>query len=238
MSAGTGAVADVFQREHLVKIDGLREPAHAAAAAAAGVDLIGFIFAPARRRVTPETAAACIAAARAAAPSRSIAAVGVFVDASVEEICRVVADGKVDLVQLHGAEAPGMLERIPVPVLKALRPRPGVAAAAVLSDMARFDCALRPPAGFVIDGYSPDASGGTGARADWDVAAEIAAERPIVLGGGLDPENVGAAIRRVRPWGVDVSSGVEIEGVKDAARIEAFIRAARAGFLELDGVHP
>jgi phosphoribosylanthranilate isomerase len=223
----------VLGREHLVKIDGFREPEHAAAAAAAGADLIGFIFAPARRQVTPDIAAACIAAARAADPGRRFAAVGVFVDASAEEIRRVVAESGVDLVQLHGSEPPGLSAEIPVPAIKVFRPQSGVDAAAILREIGRFALAPRPPAAYVIDGYAPDASGGTGVRADWDVAAEVAAERPILLGGGLDPDNVADAIRRVRPRGVDVSSGVETAGVKDPARIEAFILAARSAFLEL-----
>lgn len=229
-----GFACDVLRRERLVKIDGLREPEHAAAAAEAGADLIGFIFAPARRQVAPDTAAACIAAARHENPGRTVAAVGVFVNASADEIRRVVAASGVDFVQLHGDEPPGLLADIPVPVFKAFRPRAGGTAAAIQSDMERYSLAPNPPVVFVIDGFAPDASGGTGVRADWNLAAEIAAERTILLGGGLNPDNVGDAIRQVRPRGVDVSSGVEIAGVKDAARIEAFIRAARSAFLDLD----
>lgn len=223
----------VLGRNRLVKIDGFREPEHAAAAVAAGADLIGFIFAPARRQVAPEMAAACIAAARAEVPDRPFAAVGVFVDASAVEIRGVVAESGVDLVQLHGAERPEILADIPVAAIKVFRPEPGIAAAAILEKIDRFRLASRPPVAYVIDGYAPDAAGGTGVRADWELAAKIAVERPIMLGGGLDPENVGDAIRRVRPRGVDVSSGVEISGVKDVARIEAFIRAARSAFLDL-----
>jgi phosphoribosylanthranilate isomerase len=84
--------------------------------------------------------------------------------------------------------------------------------------------------GILVDGYAEESAGGTGVRADWRLAAEIGATFPIILAGGLDPDNVGAAIRQVRPLGVDVSSGVEIDGVKDASRIEAFIRAARTAF--------
>ncbi len=236
MIAGTSHLRDVLGRQHLVKIDGLREPRHAAAAATAGADLIGFIFAPARRQVTPETAAACIAAARSSVSGRAFATVGVFVDASAAEIRSIVAQSGVDLVQLHGDEAPDLMADIPVPAFKAFRPRPGVAAAALLSEIGLFDEAPNPPAGILIDGYDPSASGGTGTRADWDLAAEVAAKRPILVGGGLDPENVREAIRVVRPRGVDVSSGVEVNGVKDAARIASFIHAARAAFREQSGL--
>ncbi len=232
MTTEIGVLDEVLARKHVVKIDGLREPQHAAAAATAGADLIGFIFAPARRQVTPETAAACIAAARLSNSGRSIATVGVFVDASAAEIRSAVAESGVDLVQLHGRESPDLLVEIPVPAFKVFRPRPGTAAGALLSAIGRFQLASRPPAGFVIDGYDAGASGGSGARADWSLAAEVAAWCPIVLAGGLDPENVGQAIRRVRPRGVDVSSGVEVDGVKDVPRIEKFIREARSAFLD------
>ena len=222
----------LFARGAIVKIDGLREPEHAAAAAAAGADLIGFIFAPARRQVTAAVARSCIAAARAASPERPVLAVGVFVDASPSEMARVARETGVDALQLHGAEPPESLRHLPVPALKALRPRPGTKAGQVMAEIDRYHSSLQPPLGILVDGYSEEFAGGTGARADWRLAAEIGATVPIILAGGLDPDNVGAAIRQVHPLGVDVSSGVEIDGVKDSSRIEAFIRAARKAFQE------
>ena len=220
----------LFARGAIVKIDGLREPEHAAAAA--GADLIGFIFAPARRQVTAAVARSCIAAARAASPERPVLAVGVFVDASPSEMAHVALETGVDALQLHGAEPPESLRHLPVPALKALRPRPGTNAAQLMAEINRYHSSLQPPVGILVDGYSEEFAGGTGARADWRLAAEIGASVPIILAGGLDPDNVGAAIRQVHPLGVDVSSGVEIDGVKDASRIEAFIRAARKAFQE------
>ena len=99
----------LFARGRVVKIDGLREPEHAAAAAAAGADLIGFIFAPARRQVTAAVARSCIAAARAEVPGRTVLAVGVFVDASPSEMARIVQEAGIDALQLHGAEPPEFL---------------------------------------------------------------------------------------------------------------------------------
>jgi phosphoribosylanthranilate isomerase len=220
----------LFARGAIVKIDGLREPKHAAAAAAAGADLIGFIFAPARRQVTAAVARSCIAAARAASPERPVLAVGVFVDAPPSEMASIARETGIDVLQLHGAEPPESLRHLPVPALKALRPRPGTKAAHVMAEISRYHSSPQPPLGILVDGYSEEFAGGTGARADWRLAAEIGASFPIILAGGLDPDNVGAAIRQVRPLGVDVSSGVEIDGVKDAGRIEAFIRAARTAF--------
>ena len=230
MNAPGADAASRLERRRLVKICGLREPAHAAAAAAAGADLIGFIFAPARRQVAPATARACIAAARAQNPARNVIAVGVFVDAAPNDINCVVDECGLDLVQLHGSEAPESLDAVRVPAIKALRPAPGALMASVQSDMDRYSRASRPPWGFLIDGYAASVAGGSGARADWDLAAAIGADRPILLGGGLHPGNVEQAIQQVQPIGVDVSSGVEVDGVKNVARIEAFIQAARAAF--------
>jgi phosphoribosylanthranilate isomerase len=220
----------LFARGAIVKIDGLREPEHAAAAAAAGADLIGFIFAPARRQITVAVARSCIAAARAASPERPVLAVGVFVDASPSEMARIARETGIDALQLHGAEPPESVGQLPVPALKALRPRPGTKAAHLTAEIDSYRSSPQPPLGILVDGYAEESAGGTGARADWRLAAEIGATFPIILAGGLDPDNVGAAIRQVRPLGVDVSSGVEIDGVKDASRIEAFIRAARTAF--------
>jgi phosphoribosylanthranilate isomerase len=223
-------LAQLLARGDVVKICGLREPEHAAAAAAAGADLIGFIFAPARRQVTAATARSCIAAARNAAPNRTVLAVGVFVDALPAEMTRIVGESAIDVIQLHGDELPESLAHLPVPTVKALRPRPGTDAAQVVAEINRYRTSPSPPLGVLVEGYTEGRSGGTGARADWQLVKEVGAAVPILLGGGLDARNVGAAIRQVRPLGVDVSSGVEIEGVKDTGRIEEFIRAARLAF--------
>jgi phosphoribosylanthranilate isomerase len=122
------------------------------------------------------------------------------------------------------------MRHLPVPALKALRPRPGAKATDVLAEIDRYHSSTRPPLGILVDGYAENAAGGTGSRTDWQLAREISATVPILLAGGLDPQNVAAAIRQVRPLGVDVSSGVEIDGVKAAGRIEEFIRAARQAF--------
>jgi phosphoribosylanthranilate isomerase len=220
----------LFARGRVVKICGLRDPEHAAVAAAAGADLVGFIFAPARRQVSPAKARSCIAAARAAAIGRNLFAVGVFVDAPASEMTRIAEEAGLDALQLHGTETPELLQHLPVPVLKAFRPQPGAEAAHVVADINRYRSSHTPPVGILIDGYTEGLPGGTGARADWQRAQEIGATFPFLLAGGLDPDNVGDAIREVRPLGVDVSSGVETDGVKTADRIEQFIRAARVSF--------
>jgi phosphoribosylanthranilate isomerase len=231
-----GAVPHPLRRRS-VKICGLREPEHAAAAAAVGADLLGFVFAPARRRVSPDQARRCLDAARAAAGASRFLAVGVFVDAPVAEVNGVAEAAGLDLVQLHGDESPATLQGLNRPALKAVRPLLGsdpVAVSRVLDD---FGGGPTAPLAFLLDGHSPTAAGGAGVRADWRLARRLVRRHPVLLAGGLDPENVGAAIAAVRPLGVDVSSGVETAGVKDVARIVAFVAAARLGFRELDD-HP
>ena len=220
----------LFARGKVIKICGLREPEHAAAAAAAGADLIGFVFAPARRQVTAATARSCITAARGVAHERTVFSVGVFVDAPPSEILQIVQEAGIDALQLHGDEPPESLRHLPAPALKALRPRPGTDAAGVVAEINRYQLGPTPPLGILIDGYSETVAGGTGSYADWLLAKAIGTNFPILLAGGLDPQNVGAAIRQVRPLGVDVSSGVEIDGAKSTARIEEFIRAAQQAF--------
>ena len=145
-------------------------------------------------------------------------------------MARIAEEAGIDALQLHGSETPELLQDLPVPALKAFRPRPGIDAAHVVAEINRYRSSSTPPVGILIDGYTEGLPGGTGARADWQRAKEIGAAFPFLLAGGLDPDNVGAAIREVRPLGVDVSSGVETDGVKTADRIEQFIRAARVAF--------
>jgi phosphoribosylanthranilate isomerase len=213
-----------------VKIDGLRRPEHARAAVLAGADLVGFIFAPARRRVTPEEARACLDAARDAAGDRTVLGVGVFVDAPAAEVNAVVDAAGLDLVQLHGDEPPDLLAQLTRPTLKAFRPRAGSNPREVEAAFGRYRAVGNAPLVFLLDGYSPHAAGGEGVRADWAVAAEMARHDPVMLAGGLTPGNVAEAIARVRPLAVDVSSGVETDGVKDPAKVAAFVAAAKGAF--------
>jgi phosphoribosylanthranilate isomerase len=210
-----------------VKICGLREPAHARAAVRAGADLLGFVFAPARRQVTAAVVRACVEAARDEAGSRPILAVGVFVDASPAEMNAIVAEADLDLLQLHGEEAPETLASLDRPAIRALRLPPGTPLAEAEERIARSLDAAVAPIAFLLDGFSARTAGGEGVRADWSVAAALARRYPLLLAGGLDPGNVAAAVATARPLGVDVSSGVESDGVKDGAKIAAFVAAAK-----------
>jgi phosphoribosylanthranilate isomerase len=219
----------------LVKICGLREPAHALAAAEAGADFIGLVFAESRRRVTVEQARAIVgalgeplrAAGGGAAHIEALLrrkrplVVGVFANADAETVNRTAEAVGLDLVQLSGDEPWEMCDRISRSVLKAVKVKDGASAEEIRAT-------LRPGAVPLLDTHAEGALGGTGRAFDWGVAAEVARRLPIVLAGGLTPENVGEAVRRVRPWAVDVSSGVETDGVKDVAKIRAFIAAVRS----------
>lgn len=215
-------------RGQIVKICGLRDPEHAAVAAGAGADMIGFIFAPARRQVTSEVARSCVDAAKAKNPG--VLAVGVFVDAPLCQMQEAVETAGLDLVQLNGDSMEDAAEALGVPILKALRPQPGVAAIDTITQIAELLASEAAPAAFLIDGYVAGAHGGAGVRADWDLARSVCRRHPVMLAGGLDPQNVEQAIQLVAPLGVDVSSGVEIDGRKDGDLIVSFIRRARTAF--------
>lgn len=230
MSVVTDELAERLRRGDLVKICGIREPEHAVAAVEAGADQLGFIFAPARRQVTLQQARSCIAAARGVPGGERVLAVGVFVDAGRDEIAAAISAAGLDMVQLNGEEPPELIGLISAPVTKAFRPRPCDDVAEILADIERYVQMDVPPAAILIDAFVPGAAGGTGVAADWDLARRINEVRPVMLGGGLHEGNVVEAIRLVRPRGVDVSSGVETEGIKNPKRIAAFIAAARQGF--------
>jgi len=199
----------------LVKICGLTRLEDALAAARLGADWVGFNFWPrSRRYIAPEAAAAIVAALPA-----SVLPVGVFVDPGAAELARAIQVSGVRTVQLHGDEPPALCAAVPVPVVKGIRVRDAHSLAA----LAAYEVSA-----FLLDSATPG-YGGSGTGFDWALAAEIAADVPLWLAGGLTPENVAEAVRRVRPRGVDVASGVEsTPGVKDWKRMEAFIRNAKA----------
>lgn len=206
-----------------IKICGVTLADDAARIAAAGADFLGLNFwSGSRRRVDAPRAAAIAAAARAAGP---VQIVGLFVDAGAAEIGAVHAEVDLDVIQLHGAETPedaaAIARAVGRPVWKAI-------AAGAPGDLARF--AAWPVDAILLDTPTPG-RGGSGLTFDWSLARAARASDPgrrIVLAGGLHPGNVAAAIAAVGPWAVDVASGVEVApGVKDAARVAAFIAAAR-----------
>ena len=200
----------------IVKICGLRTVEHALVAAAAGADLLGLVFAPSRRQVTLSEAA-IIASAVQRLPTPRPRLVGLFVHEQPERIDAIAQQIGLDLVQLSGDEPVSDAAVITAPIIKAIR----------MDGSQRETDWLQQPVTFLVDAHVPGSYGGTGVRADWARAALLAQQRPLLLAGGLNAENVAAAIVAVRPLGVDVSSGVERDGRKDTLLIETFIAAAR-----------
>ena len=229
-------VAALYTRGSVIKVCGIREPEHAAAAAEAGADALGFIFAPARRQVTAEIAHTCIQAARSVKPD--VLACGVFVNAPADEIAGIVELAGLDFVQLSGNESPDFVAGLPVPATKVFHPKPEFTTEDVVRAISTYRAPEIPPVAFLLDAFSTKGAGGTGEKVDWDLASAVNAHVPVVLAGGLDPANVAEAIRVVQPQGVDVSSGVEIEGRKSVERIHAFVAAARAAFASEAAITP
>ncbi len=199
-----------------VKICGITRPEDGLAAARLGADAIGLVFyPPSPRAVTPAQAADIV---RALPPF--VTTVGLFVNATPEAIAEAADAAALDLLQFHGDEPPEACTGHGRPWIKALRMAPELDVAAE----ARCYAGAR---GLLLDAYRPGVPGGTGETFDW---ARIPAglSLPLILAGGLTPENVAAAVRQVRPWAVDVSGGVEAEkGIKDAAKVAAFIDEVR-----------
>lgn len=203
-----------------IKICGITRPADAEAAAAAGADAIGLVFYPkSPRAVTIEQAREICDALPA-----FVTTVALFVDAEHFVVQDVLNEVPVGLLQFHGSEDAADCAAFAIPYIKAIRMKDDVD----LADMARQ---YRSARGLLVDAFSEAEAGGTGETFDWrriEPEVHTALDTPIILAGGLSPDNVAEAVRQVRPYAVDVSSGVEqARGIKDAARINAFIEAVR-----------
>jgi len=206
-----------------VKICGITTLEDALAAVEAGADLLGFNFYPKSPRcLTLEACAHITGELR----RRSCAAllVGVFVNSTPEMVALALEKCALDLAQLSGDETPAEVQAIGERAFKALRP---YNAEQLRQALASYPTRHISPS-VLIDACRPGEYGGTGQRADWDLAAGFASQLPLLLAGGLNPGNVAEAVHRVNPWGVDVASGVEFApGRKDAGKMAAFIQAAR-----------
>jgi phosphoribosylanthranilate isomerase len=239
-----------------VKICGCRTPEQALAAAEAGADFVGLVFAESRRRVSLEEASEIVRALGkplgalelesppslyrreavdlrswyeqgAAALERMLVrkrplTVGVFANADPEEINETVDECGIDLVQLSGGEPWGACLLANRQVIKVMHVGGDDAAGSTIESMQAGGASA-----VMLDRAGEGVFGGSGRALDWQVAAEIATALPVWLAGGLTPDNVAEAIKTVRPWCVDVSSGVETDGVKDLAKIRTFVAAAR-----------
>ncbi len=206
-----------------VKICGIRRPDDAVVAAEAGADLIGLVFAPSRRQIDVAAARDIVTALRASAQGQHVTVVGVFVNEAPFRIMEIAAEAGLDWVQLSGHEPLATATALDLPALKTLRFDGDASEGEWLAQPAACDGLP-----VHVDAHVAGSFGGAGVVADWQAAARLAEERPVLLAGGLTPANVAAAIAAVRPWGVDVSSGVETDGIKDPEKIRAFIQAAKA----------
>lgn len=197
-----------------VKICGITRPEDGRDAALLGADAVGLVFyAPSPRYVTPSRARAIV---DALPPFTTV--VGLFFDAPPREVSTVLEEVAIDLLQFHGAESPEYCAGFDRPYIKAMRVRAGM-------DLHGAAAQYENAKALLLDHYQEGVAGGTGKTFDWSwLPADL--RGPIILAGGLTPENVAAAIRAVRPYAVDVSSGVEVtKGVKDRAKIGAFLRS-------------
>jgi phosphoribosylanthranilate isomerase len=210
-----------------VKICGLSRIEDVLAAAQAGADFLGFVFAKSRRRINSVDARQMIVGLPGFNPRPAV--VGVFVNTPAEEVNRIGRYCGLDWVQLSGNETWDYCRQIHLPVIKALRVSPGRKVSELLADI-KLGRKVRPEGDvrFLLDTPAADAYGGTGRAFDWRIAREISVECPVMIAGGLCPENVGRLIEEAGPWGVDVSSGVETNGLKDARKIRAFVKSARS----------
>ncbi len=200
-----------------IKICGIKTVEDALAAMEAGADLLGFNFYPKSPRAID--VGACRDIMSVMRRYGHITYVGVFVNAPAAEIRSIMGTCGLSLVQLHGDESAEIVQSLGGKAFKAFRGVP--------QTMNGFAREAAPA--FLVDASVKGAYGGTGVTADWSGAADLAKRYPILLAGGLTPENVQAAIGQVNPWGVDVASGVEsIPGVKDANKMKAFVKAVRS----------
>jgi phosphoribosylanthranilate isomerase len=200
-----------------IKICGIKTVVDALAAKEAGADLIGFNFYPKSPRYID--VGRCRDIMSVMRKYGSITYVGLFVNASAAEIRATLETCGLSLAQLHGDETPEMVNALDGKAFKAFRGVPQS-----LDGFARREAPV-----LLVDASVKGAYGGTGVTADWEGAAELAKQYPLLLAGGLTPENVAEAVQRVKPWGVDVASGVEsAPGEKDLHKMMAFVKAVRS----------
>jgi phosphoribosylanthranilate isomerase len=198
-----------------VKICGITCREDAVAAVEAGADALGFVFVPGTPRCVPPEVAEGIVGVL----PPFITPVGVFMNQPLEEVVRIAARCGLQAIQLHGDEPEAYSRRIPLRVIKAVRVRD----AESLRILPTY-----PAHAFLLDAFVEGQPGGTGTPIAWELAVQAKGHAPIILSGGLRPETVGPAVRRVRPYGVDVSSGVEVSpGRKDHQKVREFIAAVR-----------
>ena len=212
-----------------LKICGLRQTDHALAAREASADFLGFNFVPGvRRQLSEEAAREIIDDYRRLAGHGGPSLVGLFANQPLDEVNQIVGACGLDFAQLCGDEPPEYWQGVSARVIKQIRVRQDGPVSGVIESIGlRLDEVVSRGHLAVLDTHQEGALGGTGLTFDWSIARSLGRSFDFLLAGGLSPENVEDAIGAAAPWGVDVSSGVETDGVKDPAKIAAFARRAR-----------
>ncbi len=190
--------------------------------------MIGLVFAPSRRQITNHQAATIVSALHQQHYGQRVQVVGLFVNEHPDTINAIADYCELDYVQLSGEEHPEQVGDIRRPIIKSLRLNGTACESAWLDCAKHHGYVVFAPIPFIVDAHVAGAYGGTGVMADWHKAAALVQHQTLMLAGGLTPDNVGAAIHHVHPWGVDVSSGVETNGVKDEQLIASFVQAVRS----------
>jgi phosphoribosylanthranilate isomerase len=210
-----------------IKVCGIRDKASALAAVQAGADFIGLVFAPSRRQVSPQKALPLVEVIRGLRPRPAV--VGVFVNAAAQEVNHIADYCQLDWVQLSGDETWQYCQELEKAIIKVIHVSSGQKTDEILADI-ETGYQLLPEKELVclLDSRVGGAYGGTGQVFDWQLAREVSVRFPVMIAGGLTPANVGRLVREVQPWGVDVSTGVESNGLKDASKIRAFVKAVRS----------
>jgi phosphoribosylanthranilate isomerase len=213
-----------------IKICGIKTEEQALVAAKAGADFIGMVFAESPRQVTPATVMNITASLKK--NNVKVRTAGVFVNTPAPIVKKIAASCKLDWVQIHGNEPWEYCLELARPVIKVIRVARNYSPKIICDNLAYGEKLLSKQEHlFMLDTSAKDKYGGSGVTFDWSQARIIAQQFPVIVAGGLNPENAAAAIEMIAPWGVDVSSGVETNGVKDIKKIEKFIKAVR----EADG---
>jgi len=210
-----------------VKICGIKDKTNALAAVEAGADFIGLVFAPSRRQVSPQKALPLVEVVRGLRSRPAV--VGVFVNAAAQEVNHIADYCQLDWVQLSGDETWQYCQELKKAIIKVIHVSSGQKTDEILADI-EMGYQLLPEKELVclLDSRVGGAYGGTGQVFNWQLAREVSVRFPVMIAGGLTPANVGQLVREVQPWGVDVSTGVESNGLKDASKIRAFVKAVRS----------
>ncbi len=219
-------------RRVIVKICGLRSREHVVAAVEAGADLVGFVMTESRRRISSDEARELVQATRSTRPD--VRTVGVFTRETGTVLNRTAGYCGFDFVQVGGDHTVERLRQLAYPAIRVLHVKPSTDTRSLVENMERADLELQHNLPVhLLDTYRVGIEGGTGERFDWTVAAEVSRRHPVIVAGGLTPDNVRELVLTANPYGVDVSSGVEQHGVKQSELIRAFIHSVRKAEQEI-----